>query len=119
MSGYMVEILDKVKSGEMQLDSPEQAAMMLAERMGVSEADMDELIGCYEDEVTFLSSARSFPTEEGANYLTCYYWYVYPSSVVYLLSSYFLTSSLLSLLKTLFILSNKPILTSYKLYIQL
>ena len=88
--------MDKVKSGEMQLDSPEQAAMMLAERMGVSEADMDELIGCYEDEVTFLSSARSFPTEEGANYLTCYYWYVYPSSVVYLLSSYFLTSTPLS-----------------------
>ena len=28
---------------EVQLDSPEQAAMLLAERMGVSEADMLEL----------------------------------------------------------------------------
>ncbi|MBQ7186445.1 MAG: helix-turn-helix transcriptional regulator [Ruminococcus sp.] len=43
MSGYMVDILDKVKSGEVQLDSPKQAAMMLAERMGVSEEDMLDL----------------------------------------------------------------------------
>ena len=43
MSGYMVDILDKVKSGEVQLDSPEQTAMMLAERMGVSEEDMLDL----------------------------------------------------------------------------
>ena len=46
MSGYMVDILDKVKSGEVQFDSPEQAAMMLAERMGVEETDMDELTEC-------------------------------------------------------------------------
>ena len=44
MTGYMVEILDKVKSGEVQVDSPEQAAVMLAERMGVSEEDMQEMI---------------------------------------------------------------------------
>ena len=44
MSGYMVDILDKVKLGEVQLDSPEQAAMMLANRMGVEETDIDELI---------------------------------------------------------------------------
>ena len=42
ISGYMVEILDKVKSGEVQLDSPEQAAMLLAERMGVSGEDLDD-----------------------------------------------------------------------------
>ena len=47
MTGYMVEILDRVKSGEVQLDSSEQAVMLLAERMGVSEADMDELIECF------------------------------------------------------------------------
>lgn len=41
MTGYMVEILDKVKSGEVHLDSPEQAAMLLAERMGVSEEDIN------------------------------------------------------------------------------
>ena len=46
MSGYMVDILDKVKSGEVQLDSPKQAAMLLAERIGVEETDMDELIEC-------------------------------------------------------------------------
>ena len=44
MSGYMVEILDKAKSGEVQLDSPEQAAMMLAERMGVSGKDIIGLL---------------------------------------------------------------------------
>ena len=43
ISGYMVEILDKVKSGEVQLDSPKQAAMMLAERMGVSVEEMQEV----------------------------------------------------------------------------
>ena len=47
MTGYMVEILDKVKSGEVQLDSPEQAAMLLAERMGVSEEEMKDLIGMW------------------------------------------------------------------------
>ena len=46
MTGYMVDILDKVKSGEVQFDSPKQAAVMLAERMGVEEIDMDELIEC-------------------------------------------------------------------------
>ena len=51
MTGYMVDILDKVKSGEVQLDSPEQAAMMFAERMGVSGDDMKEIMGIFiEDE---------------------------------------------------------------------
>ena len=44
MAGYMVDVLDKIKSGEVQLDSPEQAVMLLAERMGVSEHDIKELI---------------------------------------------------------------------------
>ena len=43
MTGYMVDILDKVKSGEVQFDSPEQAAMMLAERMGVSDEEIAEI----------------------------------------------------------------------------
>ena len=66
MTGYMVEILDKVKSGEVQLDSPEQAAMLLAERMGVSEADMDELIECLlvdDDELTETVSDEQLPNE--------------------------------------------------------
>ena len=50
MTGYMVEILDKVKSGEVQLDSPEQAAMLLAERMGVPDEGMKELIGLLMDD---------------------------------------------------------------------
>ena len=45
MTAYMVDILDKVKSGEVQLDSPEQAAMLLAERMGVEKTDMQGLMG--------------------------------------------------------------------------
>ena len=44
MTGYMVEILDKVKSGKVHIDSPEQAAMLLAERMGVSEEKMKEIM---------------------------------------------------------------------------
>ena len=50
MSGYMVDILDKFKSGEVQLDSPKQAVMLLAERMGVEETDMDQLIKCLLDD---------------------------------------------------------------------
>ena len=50
MTGYMVDILDKVKSGEVQLDSPEQAAMLLAERMGVPDEGMKELIGLLMDD---------------------------------------------------------------------
>ena len=52
MTGYMVEILDKVKSGEVKLDSPEQAAMMLAERMGVSECDMKDVVEMFLEEDT-------------------------------------------------------------------
>ena len=66
MTGYMVEILDKVKSGEVQIDSSEQAAMLLAERMGVSEADMDELIECLlvdDDELTETVSDEQLPNE--------------------------------------------------------
>ena len=48
MTGYMVEILDKVKSGEVQLDSPEQAAMMLAERMGVTNENWEALTDMFE-----------------------------------------------------------------------
>ena len=45
MTAYMVDILDKVKSGEVQLDSPEQAARLLAERMRVSEKEIKEIMG--------------------------------------------------------------------------
>ena len=38
---YMLEILDKVKSGEIRLDSPEDAVELLAERIGVREEDLD------------------------------------------------------------------------------
>ena len=48
MSGYMVEILDKVKSGEVQLDSPEQGAMLLAERMGVTNENWEALTEMFE-----------------------------------------------------------------------
>ena len=49
MTAYMVDILDKVKSGEVQLDSPEQAALMLAERMGVSEERMKAIMKLLSD----------------------------------------------------------------------
>ena len=50
MSGYMVDILDKVKSGEVQFDSPEQAAVLLVERMGVPDEGMKEYIGLLMDD---------------------------------------------------------------------
>ena len=43
IAGHMVDILDKVKSGEVQLDSPEDAVELLAERMGVREEDLETL----------------------------------------------------------------------------
>ena len=43
ITGHMVDILDKVKSGEIKLDSPEDAVELLAERMGVSEEDLETL----------------------------------------------------------------------------
>ena len=66
IAGHMVDILDKVKSGEVQLDSPEQAAMFLAERLGVEETDMDELIECLlvdDDELTETVSDEQLPNE--------------------------------------------------------
>ena len=36
--------MDKIKSGEVQLDSPEQAVMLLAERMVVSGEEMNEVL---------------------------------------------------------------------------
>ena len=43
IAGHMVDILDKVKSGEVQLDSPEDAVELLAERMGVGEEMLDNV----------------------------------------------------------------------------
>ena len=45
IAGHMVDILDKVRSGEIGLECPEDAVEMLAERMGISGTDMNELIG--------------------------------------------------------------------------
>ena len=43
IAGHMVDILDKVRSGEIRLDCPEDAVELLAERMGVSEEDLETL----------------------------------------------------------------------------
>ena len=43
IAGHMVDILDKVKSGEIRLDCPEDAVELLAERMGVSAEDLETL----------------------------------------------------------------------------
>lgn len=49
VTGHMVDVLDMVKSGEIKLDTPEDAVAIMMERMGVSETDMlslfDELFG--------------------------------------------------------------------------
>ena len=37
---HMVDILDKVRSGAIRLQCPEDAVELLAERMGVSEEDL-------------------------------------------------------------------------------
>ena len=42
ITGYMVDILDKVRSGAIRLKCPEDAVELLAERMGVSEEDLDD-----------------------------------------------------------------------------
>ena len=42
ITGYMVDILDKVRSGAIRLQCPEDAVELLAERMGVSEEDLDD-----------------------------------------------------------------------------
>ena len=44
IAGHMVDILDKVKSGEIRLECPEDAVELLAERMGVSEEDFSFLL---------------------------------------------------------------------------
>ena len=43
IAGHMVDILDKVRSGEIRLDCPEDAMELLAERMGVREEDLETL----------------------------------------------------------------------------
>ena len=42
ITGHMVDILDKVRSGAIRLQCPEDAVELLAERMGVSEEDLDD-----------------------------------------------------------------------------
>ena len=44
IAGHMVDILDKVKSGEIRLDNPEDAVELMAERMGVSDEEIGGLI---------------------------------------------------------------------------
>ena len=52
VTGHMVDVLNMVKSGEIKLDTPEDAVAIMMERMGASQTDMlslfDELFG--EDE---------------------------------------------------------------------
>lgn len=49
VTGHMIDVLDMVKSGELTLDTPEDAVAIMMERMGFSETDMlslfDELFG--------------------------------------------------------------------------
>lgn len=43
IAGHMVDILDKVKSGEIELECPEDAVELLAGRMGVNEEDLEAI----------------------------------------------------------------------------
>ena len=43
VTGHMVDVLNMVKSGEIKLDTPEDAVAVMMERMGVSETDMNVL----------------------------------------------------------------------------
>ncbi len=49
VTGHMVDVLNMVKSGELKLDTPEDAVAVMMERMGASQTDMlslfDELFG--------------------------------------------------------------------------
>ncbi len=49
VTGHMVDVLNMVKSGEIKLDTPEDAVAIMMERMGASQTDMlslfDELFG--------------------------------------------------------------------------
>ena len=49
VTGHMVDVLNMVKSGELKLDTPEDAVAIMMERMGASQTDMlslfDELFG--------------------------------------------------------------------------
>lgn len=49
ITGHMVGILAKVKSGELKLDSPEDAIGILMERMNVGESDMVGAMDLFED----------------------------------------------------------------------
>lgn len=46
MTSHMVDVLNLVKSGELKLDTPEDAIAVMMERMGVSE---DDVMGAFED----------------------------------------------------------------------
>ena len=43
VTGHMVDVLDMVKSGELKLDTPEDAVAVMMERMGISEMEINKL----------------------------------------------------------------------------
>ena len=44
MSANMIDVLDMVKKGEVEIDSPMEAVKLMMERMGVSESDMKDAV---------------------------------------------------------------------------
>ena len=50
IAGHMVDILDKVRSGKIRLECPEDAVELLAKRMGVREEVLDGLLDLLNDE---------------------------------------------------------------------
>lgn len=47
MSANMIDLLDMVKKGEVEIDSPMDAVELMMERMGVREEEMQDLIGMW------------------------------------------------------------------------
>ena len=44
MSANMIDLLDMVKKGEVEIDSPMDAVELMMERMGVRERDMKDIV---------------------------------------------------------------------------
>ena len=45
MTGFMLELLDKVKSGEVEIETPMDAVALMMVKMGVSEKEMADVLG--------------------------------------------------------------------------
>ena len=45
MTGFMLEVLDRVKAGEVDIETPMDAVTLMMEKMGVSEEEMADVLG--------------------------------------------------------------------------